>query len=87
MTSNEFVREENGDLRCDMCGFVTVHVFRMQNHMVKSHGHEAYLEPPMLAEKWRTGEDSSLKRADTKVRPYGKVLKKKEVKDGSDNAD
>ncbi len=80
MTSNEFVREENGDLRCDMCGFVTMHLNRIKNHMVKSHGHEPYPEPPLLAEKWRAQKRQAEKRADTEVRPYRKNRAKKEVK-------
>lgn len=80
MTSNEYIKEANGDLRCDMCGFVTVHVFRMQSHMVKSHGHGPYPEPPLLAEKWAGKEVPGTKKVTKKVT-------KKEVKDGSNDAD
>ena len=52
MTSNEFVVNEDGMHVCDMCGFGTPHVVNIKRHMVKSHGHGAYPEPPVLATKW-----------------------------------
>lgn len=53
MSSNEYVKTEDGWYRCDLCGFTTAHENRAQRHMVKSHQHEPYPEPPVLAEKWR----------------------------------
>ena len=52
MTSNEFLTSEDGLHVCDMCGFMTPHLMKIKRHMVKSHGHEAYPEPPVLAAKW-----------------------------------
>ena len=55
MTSNEFLTDEEGLHVCDMCGFGTPHLVKIQRHMVKSHGHVAYPEPPVLAAKWTQG--------------------------------
>lgn len=53
MAINEFIRAEDGWFECLTCHFKTAHAVNIKRHMVKSHGHATYPEPPVLAEKWR----------------------------------
>jgi hypothetical protein len=80
MTSNEYLKDEHGEFACDMCWFRTVHENRIQRHMVKSHGHEAYPEPPVLATKWQEWqaqeEEGGRTPAPTKGSKKAKEVKK-----------
>lgn len=70
MTSNQYLQDEHGYFRCDMCGFTTPHENKAKRHMVKSHGHEPYPDPPLLAEKWR------LQQAETELESKPKPARK-----------